>query len=154
MNVTSKPTLQQFHLEGVNHISPSLAYDAVKSGEAMMLDVREENEWLRESIALDDILYHPMSVIMERLNHIPTDKVIIVVCKAGERSTKVANLLNRFDYKNVANLDGGIIQWKELGLPVESNLSAGCGCGTTTAAPKTSEPASSCGCPGCGTGCC
>jgi len=44
MNVTSKPTQQQFQLEGVKHISPSLAYDAVKNGEAIMLEVREENE--------------------------------------------------------------------------------------------------------------
>jgi len=77
-----------------------------------------------ESIALDNILYQPMSVIMERLTNIPDDKVIIVVCKAGERSTKVANLLNRFDFKNVANLDGGIIQWKELGLPVLTRFAA------------------------------
>lgn len=154
MNVTTKPTLQHFHLEGVKHISPSLAYDSVKNGEAIMLDVREENEWLAEVIAFDDILYHPMSVIMERLKHIPADKAIIVVCTAGERSTKVANLLNRFDFKNVANLDGGIIQWKELGLPVESNLSAGCGCGTITSEHQTSEPATSCGCSGCGSGCC
>lgn len=154
MNVTIKPTLQQFHLDGVKHITPSLAYDAMKNGEAIMIDVREENEWLAESIALDDILYHPMSVIMERLNHIPSDRAIIVVCNRGERSTKVANLLNRFDFKNVANLDGGILQWKNLGLPVESNLSAGCGCGTNTETTKTSEPAASCGCSGCGSGCC
>ena len=130
MITTEKPTLQEFHIDGVKHIIPLNALEAVKNKEAIMIDVREEKECLLESIALDDVFYHPMSVIMERLEYIPKDKAIIVVCNQGIRSTKVANLLTRQGFDNVANLDGGFVMWKTQDLPHESTIScSSCGCG-------------------------
>lgn len=128
MTTTDKPVLQDFHIEGVKHITPSNAFVAVNNGEAILLDVREENEWKLEFISLDAVYYQPMSVIMERLSFIPKDRAIIVFCPGGVRSTKVANLLNIQGFKNVANLDGGFSMWKSQGLPFDSNLSFGCVC--------------------------
>jgi len=129
MTTTDKPTLQDFHIDGVKHITPDNAFAAVKNSEAILLDIREENEWKLESIPLNDVYYQPMSVIMERLSFIPRDKAIIVFCPGGVRSAKVANLLTMQGFKDVANLDGGFSMWKSQGLPFESNLSFGCGCG-------------------------
>jgi len=128
IQLTDKPTLQDFHLEGVNHIAPEEAYHAVKSDLAILLDIREEYEW-NEKMDLTEVLYHPMSFIMDRLKHIPDDKTIVVICAKGERSTKVANLLNRQGFKSVANLDGGINEWKKQNLPMVSAGNSGCGCG-------------------------
>lgn len=148
METTDKPTLQDFHIEGVKHISPSDALEAIKNGEAVMLDVREINEVKLESVPLDRVLNHPLSVIMDRLPYIAKDQNIIVACPGGVRSTKVANLLNMQGYPNVANLDGGLMMWKAKGLPYESNLSfGGCGCNSAiktksdfiTLKPKTGE---------------
>lgn len=152
---TTKPTLQDFHIEGVSHITPLKALEAVKSGEAILLDVREEYEWKNRSIALDNVLYHPMSAIIERLKHIPDNTGIIVVCTSGERSSKIANLLNRQGFPDVANLDGGIKEWIKQGLPYESNFKMDCGCSPVPIDSETLPPSDSCGCSsGCGTGCC
>jgi len=134
MTTTEKPTLQDFHLEGVKHISPANAYELLKNGEAVLIDVREEEEIKLEGILLDNILYHPMSLIVDRLEFISKNQNIILVCPGGVRSTKVANLLNINGYPNVANLDGGFMMWKAQGLPFESNLSfgGGCSCGCST----------------------
>jgi hypothetical protein len=70
MKTTDKPTFQDFHIEGVKHIIPSDAHELIKKGEAVLIDVREENETKLESIGLDNVLYHPRSVIMERLPYI------------------------------------------------------------------------------------
>jgi rhodanese-related sulfurtransferase len=130
MITTNKPTLQEFHIEGVKHITPSNALEAVENEEAIMIDVREVNECMLECISLDAVFYHPMSEIMERLDYIPKDKALIVVCLNGFRSAKVANLLTRQGFENVANLDGGFVMWKSQNLPHESNISCGsCGCG-------------------------
>lgn len=137
MKTTDKPTLQDFHIEGVKHINPSDALEAIKNGEAVMLDVREINEVKLESVPLDRVLNHPMSVIMDRLPYISKDQNIIVACHGGVRSLKVANLLNLQGYPNVANLDGGFMMWKAKGLPFESNLSFG-GCGCNSSAPSKS----------------
>jgi rhodanese-related sulfurtransferase len=142
MTTTNQPTLQDFHIEGVKHISPADAMAALSKGEAVLIDVREPNEVALESVPLDNVVYHPMSVIMERLPYISKDQHIILACPGGVRSTKVANLLNMQGYANVANLDGGFTAWKANGLPWESKLlfGGGCSCGCST----SSESKTSC----------
>jgi rhodanese-related sulfurtransferase len=129
MTLSDNPTQQTFHLDGVKHILPEAACKAVQDGKAYLLDVREANEWESERLDMADVLYHPLSMIMERLQHIPTDRTIIVLCVKGIRSTKVANLLNIQDFDSVANLDGGLEAWKRAGLPVVQSENKGCSCG-------------------------
>jgi len=136
MRTTEKPTWQDFHIEGVMHILPMDALQAIEIGEAVMIDVRELNEVRLEKIPLDRVLNHPMSIIMDRLPYISKDQQIILICQGGVRSVKVANLLNRRGYPDVANLEGGISLWKAHGLPIESNIAVG-GCACKAQFPKT-----------------
>jgi len=136
MKTTEKPTWQDFHIEGVMHILPIDALQAIEKGEAVLIDVRELNEVRLEKIPLDRVLNHPMSVIMDRLPYISKDQQIILICQGGVRSVKVANLLNRQGYPDVANLEGGISLWKAHGLPIESNIAVG-GCACKAQFPKT-----------------
>ena len=129
MKTTDKPLLQDFHIEGVKHINPLDALEAIQNGDAVLIDVRELNEVKLESVPLDRVLNHPMSVIMDRLPYISKDQNIIVACPGGVRSSKVANLLILHGYKSVASLDGGFNTWKAKGFPMTSNIaSVGCGC--------------------------
>lgn len=98
MRTTDKPTLQDFHIDGVKHINPSDALDAINSGEAVMIDIREMNEVKLESIPLERVLNHPMSVIMDRLPYISKDQNIILACAGGVRSVRVASLLIQKGY--------------------------------------------------------
>ena len=99
MRTTDKPALQNFHIEGVKHITPLDAMEAIKNGDAVMLDVREINEVNLESVPLDRVINHPMSVITERLLYISKDQNIIVACPGGVRSVKVASLLIQNGYE-------------------------------------------------------
>ena len=130
MKTTDKPTLQGFHISGVTHISPGNALQELKNNHAVLIDVREENEVSLECIPLPNVLNHPMSVIMDRLKKIAKDQHIIVICQHGLRSTKVANLLNKQGYPDVANLDGGLEAWKANECPYETVFARddGCGC--------------------------
>ncbi len=128
MITTSKPQFQEFHIEGVKHINPFDAFDALKSGNAVLIDVREENEVMAEYIPLDNVLNQPMSVIVARLPLISKEQNIILACPGGVRSSKVANLLNVQNYPNVANLDGGLAKWKEEGFPFTSNNASSSNC--------------------------
>lgn len=137
MKTSDKPTMQDFHIDGVRHIHPGDALEALMSKEAVLIDVREPNEIRIESVPLENVLYHPLSLIMDRLPYIAKDQNIILGCTAGIRSSQVANLLNRQEYPNVANLDGGFKVWKSLGYPFKTHLSllvdCGCGCGCSSA---------------------
>lgn len=152
MKTTDKPLLQDFHIEGIKYINPIDAYEALKSGEAVMIDVRESDEIDLEGIPLDNVIFHPMTLIMERLSKISKNQNIILVCPGGVRSAKVANLMKIQGYPSVANLDGGFAMWKAMGLPFESKVSSGgCGCGCSTTVSNnssccdtTNEKSSSC----------
>lgn len=138
MRTTDKPTLQAFHIEGVKHINPADALEALNNGEAVMIDVREINEVNQERVPLDHILNHPMSVILERLPYISKDQNIIVACSGGVRSARIVSLLMQNGYKSVASLDGGLKTWIAKGLPIERNTSlSGCGCSSDTKSKDT-----------------
>lgn len=129
MKTTDKPTLQAFHIEGVKHINPFDALEALNNGEAVMIDVREIEEVKQESVPLDRVLNHPMSVILERLPYISKDQNIIVACPGGVRSSRVVSLLMQHGYENVASLDGGLKTWIDKGFPIQiNNSTTECGC--------------------------
>ncbi len=150
MNTTNQPQFQTFHIDGIMHISPFEAFEALKEISTFVIDVREPEETLALRIESDNVLYHPLSKIMDRLQFIPRDKFLIVACSTGERSSKVANLLQRQGFTSVANLDGGIVNWRMHGLPVlKSNrsMTSGCGCACSPGTADGESPTT--GCCGC-----
>lgn len=129
MITSNQPVFQDFNMEGVMHMSPSEANSALMNNDAILIDVREQEEILSGIIPLENVLYHPMSLILDRLPYIAKDQNIILVCPMGIRSTKVVNFLNMNGYPHVANLDGGFNEWKKQGFPYELNQAGGIGCG-------------------------
>lgn len=128
MKTTTQPLYQEFQIEGVKHIGPQDAYTLIKDKKAVLIDVRESEEVDIDLINMENVLYHPMSVILERLPLIDKDQNIIVMCPGGVRSSKVVNLMNIQGFTNVANLDGGFKLWKSIGLPYDTILPSGDGC--------------------------
>lgn len=55
----------------------------MKKNEAVLIDVREIHEVANENVELDNVLYHHMSVIMDRLPFISKEQNIILVCAHG-----------------------------------------------------------------------
>jgi len=126
MTTSDTPSSQEFNIGGVKHITPDNAYSALKSGDAIMIDVREEYEYMVEFISLIGVYHLPMSSIMDNLHNIPKDKPVITVCTAGVRSAKVTNMLKSNGFPDSINLDGGLHEWKEKGLPYETILPDAC----------------------------
>ena len=85
--------------------------DWATQNEAIVLDVRRPNEWALGTLPGATLMQ--MHEIPARLGELPTDRAILVVCRSGNRSGKVAAFLNQQGYENVANMVGGM---KALGL--------------------------------------
>ena len=136
MNIYDKPIKQEFHLEGVKHISVETAHKLISNDEVFFIDVREKAEHKVEYFNYTNIFLYPLSTIMDNIQFIPQDVSIVIVCNEGIRSTKVANLLNRQGFTSVANLDGGIFEWRNQGFPIQKGINANdingdcnsCGC--------------------------
>lgn len=62
----------------------------------------------------------PYDQIMQRLGDLPADKgaKIVLYCRSGNMSTQAAGELVQAGYTNVWELGGGMIAWKEAGLPL------------------------------------
>ena len=75
----------------------------------VLLDVREADELLTASIA--GARHIPMNDIAGRLDEIPGDVPLIVMCHHGGRSARVVKYLIQQGRVNAMNLRGGIDAW-------------------------------------------
>jgi rhodanese-related sulfurtransferase len=82
---------------------------------AVLLDVREHDEWRRGHAA--GARHIPMGEVPARVNEIEPGAKLYVVCKAGGRSQKVAQYLAGNGYAPV-NVSGGMLAWANAGRPV------------------------------------
>ena len=78
--------------------------------EFILLDVRTDAEVLQSKIPIDSI-HIPMNEISNRIIELDKNKNIIVYCKSGKRSQRVCDYLIQNNFKNIQNLDGGILAW-------------------------------------------
>ncbi len=92
-------------------ISPASAKELIASkSEIQIIDVREPFEFELGNIGGVNI---PLKTIDQNLKMISKDKQVIVLCKSGGRSSQAMAKLKEFGYSNVANLSGGLQQWKK-----------------------------------------
>lgn len=82
----------------------------VSENKAIVLDVREPNEW--ELGTLPDAVRISQGDMVEKMEELDKDTPILCVCRSGNRSGNVAMFLS-FNGYTVANLEGGM---KGLGL--------------------------------------
>ncbi|AGH98906.1 rhodanese-like domain-containing protein [Micavibrio aeruginosavorus] len=104
----------------VKVIDAKTAHDWLSSGEAILIDVREADEFSAEHIACAASV--PLSRIPELFDqmHVPKGRKIIFQCLMGGRGSRACAALPADKNKiyDVYNIDGGIIAWKDAGLPV------------------------------------
>jgi rhodanese-related sulfurtransferase len=77
--------------------------------EHMVLDVREATEL--DICELDGALHIPMANVPARIDGLPTNRPLVVVCHHGARSQRVVDFLRNAGFDNAVNLDGGIEAW-------------------------------------------
>jgi rhodanese-related sulfurtransferase len=82
---------------------------------AVLLDVREDDEWQRGHA--EGAQHIPMGDVPARLAEIDPDAELYVVCHAGGRSSRVAQYLARNGYQPI-NVSGGMLAWEAAGRPV------------------------------------
>lgn len=99
----------------VPDLPPSLPEDVT------LLDVREPDEWAAGHAP--DAVHIPMGDLAARLDDLPPDNEVYVVCRSGGRSARVTAYLNAngWDAKNV---DGGMQSWAAAGRPMTADSGA------------------------------
>jgi rhodanese-related sulfurtransferase len=101
----------------IKEISPQDAAAKSRSGGAVIVDVREKEEWDEEHIP--DAVHLSRGVIeLEVEEKFPDlSTTIITHCGGGGRSALAAESLQKMGYKNVRSMAGGFKAWKAARLP-------------------------------------
>jgi rhodanese-related sulfurtransferase len=111
--------------QGIDNLSPEQAAQEIHTHEVLLVDVREPFELEKEGKIQGsvhairgglELFADPACPFYNPAFH--PAKRIIVYCAGGSRSALSAQTLKQMGYPDVAHIDGGLIAWKQKGLPV------------------------------------
>ncbi len=89
--------VKELELELKNELSPTI------------IDIREDFEL--EISRLEGAIHIPMNDVPSRLNELNVEEKYVIMCRTGVRSAQICEFLSNQNFKNVANLEGGINKW-------------------------------------------
>ncbi|ARJ67851.1 sulfurtransferase [Magnetospirillum sp. ME-1] len=96
-------------------LEPTQVQALLQSGEAVLVDVREDEEFTEEHIE-GSVLYPMSDFELETWPSYPGRKIIIS-CLGGVRSAAVARKLIASGQGWAVHLKGGLNAWRDAGLP-------------------------------------
>jgi sulfur-carrier protein adenylyltransferase/sulfurtransferase len=102
----------------IDEISPAEAKSEIDAGGVALVDTREPHEY--EEAHIEGGRLVPPALLRDEIASVVPDlsQRVILYCRSGNRSGKAAQEMSELGYENVANVDGGILEWQEQGLPV------------------------------------
>ncbi len=102
----------------VIEISPQDAAAKLNSGEAVIVDVRDRDEWDEGHIPGATHMSRG-TIELDIEEKVPDPNAMIIChCGGGGRSALAAESLQEMGYKNVRSMAGGFKAWKAAGLPM------------------------------------
>ena len=122
-------------LKQAKEICPTTTMSKLKEG-ALMVDVRNTTEVNDVTFNVPNYINIPLNELEDRINEIPKDKEVIMVCRSGKSSLKSTYFLMNAGYENVYNMRDGIIKWASKGFPTKGNIenlltSSSCDCSSS-----------------------
>jgi len=89
---------------------------AIEQG-VTVIDVRNPDEYVEKRIPGVHLI--PLPELNDRMDEVPKDEQVYVVCAGGVRSLTAAEALNNAGY-NTVSVAGGTNAWAEEGRPIET----------------------------------
>lgn len=82
----------------------------------LVVDVRNPDEFQGELGHIEGALNLPLNELEERLDELPTDRPVTLVCQTDRRSLNAARVLRARGYPDVAVVRGGMKAWRDVGV--------------------------------------
>lgn len=82
-----------------------------RSDDLFVLDVRQIGEW--NSGHIKDAVHITGATLPKRINELPKDRPIAVVCGSGYRASVATSVLRRQGHSHVFNVLGGMVAWNQ-----------------------------------------
>jgi hydroxyacylglutathione hydrolase len=101
-------------IDGVEQVPPGELPRLMAQG-AVLVDVREPPEW--EDDHLQEAVLRPMSRFDEWKNEWDKNTLLVILCRSGNRSQKVARALQEQGNQRAVNLEGGMLLTRKTVAP-------------------------------------
>lgn len=103
--------------EGVFDIAPTELQQ--KKNQVKMIDVRQPDEFTGELGHVGGAELIVLDTLPSQLGNLPKDQTIVFICRSGGRSANATAYALMNGFTNVYNMQGGMLNWNQLQLPVE-----------------------------------
>jgi len=103
---------------GIQEVDISGLQELKSQGKVRLIDVRSEGEVARGII--DGAEHIPMHLIPLKVSELCAQTPTVFYCQSGARSGQVTAFLSQQGFRNVMNLQGGIMAWMRSGLMLAS----------------------------------
>lgn len=138
-NIRFCKTWIAFIAAGLLAVSCSSAGTVVKSGASLNIDAQKASQIIEDHSAGNDLAVIDVrtpeefasghiggavnidvmsSSFREVIGALEREKIFVIYCLAGSRSSKALAIMQEMGFKSVYNLFGGIKEWKSAGYPV------------------------------------
>ena len=98
-------------------VSAAEVGEKLKNGKRpLVVDVRQPDEYRRGHISGSKLI--PLGELSSRMNELPKDKEIVLVCASGNRSRSATKRLVSEGY-NAVNMNGGMMSWARSGQAIK-----------------------------------
>ncbi len=97
-------------------ISVDEAHQLYQEG-VFFLDVRTQEEW--DDFHAPNATLIPLDQLETRLNELPNNEQIVVVCRSGNRSQAGRDILLNNGFEQVTSMAGGLNAWRSAGYPIQ-----------------------------------
>lgn len=106
-------------------VSVNRAYVMYRDENALLLDVRSQQEYNIVHIPAlggNRVVNIPLDELFSRLDELPKERDIVVICATGRRSERARDLLLEAGFPRVTSVSGGMQAWIDSNLPVEGTF--------------------------------
>lgn len=107
--------------DGFVNAEPEQFQSLISKDTVQLIDVRTPEEFK------EGHLNHALNIdyfserFSSEISKLDTHKPVYIYCRSGKRSSKSVALFKEAGFTKIYNLDGGILGWKSLKLPLASN---------------------------------
>lgn len=103
--------------EHIENISPEVTKELLNKGLAILIDVREQEEY--DEAHIEGAIHLPLSSFDPfKVPETTENQKIIFYCRTGPRAENACALYMGYTNKSAICMNGSITAWKDLGYPV------------------------------------
>jgi rhodanese-related sulfurtransferase len=84
----------------------------------LLVDVRTDGEFASGHLEGATQINYSASNFEAKVKELDREKPVYVYCRSGNRSGRAARIMKGLGFKEVYNLEGGILAWQRKGKPV------------------------------------